>query len=177
MAITTCAFLGIYVDSIERAAATCEEAMERLGFDVSEIDDMNDYAKQELDEEWGGLDDITNRIISAYFRATEYMIHERVPSLGVNYYVNGYCSSFDVDELEQMTEDEIRADWEKALNSMTYSEIAKEIGWGFTDEDLQELMQLHKAGVCRQQIEDLLDDCNFHTESADWHDGNYEMEE
>lgn len=173
---TTCHFLGIYTDEIECASKMCEDAMERLGFDVSEIDDMNDYAKQELDEEWGGFDDITNRIISAYFRAAEYMIHERFPVIGVNYYVDGYCSSFDVDELEQMTEDEIRADWEAALNTMEYSEIAKEIEWGFTDEDLQELMRLHKSGICRQQIEDLLDDCNFHTESADWHDGIYEEE-
>lgn len=170
---TTCDFLGIHPDEIERASAMCETAMENLGFSSAEIDDMNDYAKQELDEEWGGIDDITNRIISAYFRAAEYMIHERFPSLGVDYYVNGYCSSFDVDEPEHMTEDEIRADWEKALNVMTYGDIAKEIEWGFTDEDLQELMRLHKAGICRQQIEDLLDDCNFHTESDDWHDGNY----
>lgn len=174
---TTCHFLGIYTDEIERASRMCEDAMERLGFSIDEIDDMNDYAKQELDEEWGGLDDITNRIIGAYFRAAEYMIHERFPSIDVNFYVNGACSDFDVEELQHMDEDAIRADWEKALNTMKYSEIAKEIEWGFTDEDLRELMRLHKAGVCRQQIEDLLDDCNFHTESADWNEGNYEMEE
>lgn len=173
MAITTCQFLGIYVEEIERAAQKCEDAMEKLGFSIDEIDDMNDYAKQELDEEWGGIDGITNRIIGAYFRAAEYMIHERFPSLGVDYYVNGYCSSFEVDELQHMDEEDIRADWEAALNTMEYGEIAKEIGWGFTDEDLQELIRLHKAGICRQQIEDLLTDCNFHTECADWHDGNY----
>lgn len=173
MAITTCQFLGIYEEDIERAAQQCEDAMEKLGFSIDEIDDMNDYAKQELDEEWGGFDDITDRIIGAYYRAAEYMIHERFPSLGVNYYVNGYCSSFDVDEPEHMTEDEIRADWEKALSVMTYGDIAEEIGWGFTDEDLQELMRLHKAGIARQQIEDLLTDCNFHTECDAWHDGKY----
>lgn len=173
MAATTCQFLGIYTDAIERAARQCEQAMSKLGFDVSEIDDMNDYAKQELDEEWGGVDSITNRIIGAYYRAAEYMIHEKYPALGVDYYVNCDDSSFIVDELAHMTEDEIRADWETALNTMTYGDIASEIGWGFTDEDLRELMRLHKAGCCRKQIEDLLTDCNFHTESCAWHEGNY----
>lgn len=177
MAQSTCNFLGIYVDDIERAAEACESAMERLGFSLDEIDDMNDYAKQDLDEEWGGLEDITNRIIDAYFRATEYMIRDRFPSLGIHSYVNGSCSSFDVDEPEEMAEDAIRSDWETALNTMPYSTIAKEIEWGFTDEDLRELMRLHEAGRCREQIEDLLSDCNFHTECADWHDGNYIIRE
>lgn len=175
--ITTCQFLGIYVDEIERASEQCEDAMEQLGFSISEIDDMNDYAKQELDEEWCGLDNITNRIIGAYYRATEYMIHERYPSLGVNYYVDGYSSSFEVDDPEEMTKDEISVDWDKALGSLAYGKIAKTIGWGFTREDLETLMELHKQDKHRQNIEDLLEDCNFHTECGNWHDGIYVIEE
>ena len=111
---TTCEFLGIYVDTIERAVKECEDAMERLGFDMSEIDDMNDYAKSDF-EEIGSLSDITNSIIDAYYSAAEYMIHKKYPNLTVEYYVDGYCSSFYVDEPEHMTEDEIREDWAKAL--------------------------------------------------------------
>lgn len=174
---TTCEFLGIYPEYIEIESEKCEDAMKKLGFSIDEIDDMNDYAKQELDEEWGGMDDITNRIIAAYYRATEYMIHQKYPTLGVNYYVDGYCSSFDVDEPEDMTAEEITEDWEKALNTLPYDEIAAKIEWGFSDEDLQELMELHRQNKHREKIEDLLDDCNFHYESGEWHDGNYVIRE
>lgn len=170
--ITTCAYLGIYPNTIENVVNDCEEIMARLGFDDNEIDDMNEYAKDEF-EDVGCLDDITNSIIRAYYGATEYMIHEKYPFLRVNYYVDCGCSSFDVDDLPRMAEDEIREDWEKALNSMSYSDIAKEIRWGFFDEDLRELMRLHQANVQREKIEDLLDDCNFHEESGNWSEGNY----
>lgn len=106
MSMDTCTFLGIYPEYIEKASKTCEDAMERLGFSVSEIDDMNDYAKQEIDENRGGMDGITNRIISAYYSVTACMIHEKFPNLRVDYDVDGYCSFFDVDEPEKMTEDE-----------------------------------------------------------------------
>lgn len=58
---TTCQFLGIHTEEIESAAKSCEAAMEKLGFTIDEIDDMNDYAKQEL-EEIGSWSDITNSI-------------------------------------------------------------------------------------------------------------------
>lgn len=74
-----------------------------------------------------------------------------------------------------LTEQEIRDDWEAALESeMDYSEIAHAIGWGFSRDDLNTLMQLHREDRFRGKIEDLLTDCNFHTECSDWHDGNYE---
>lgn len=174
--ITTCDYLGIHVDEIEKAAKTCEDAMEHLGFSIDEIDDMNEYAKDEF-EEVGSLSDITNSIIGAYFHATEYMVNKRFPRLGVRYYVNGWDSDFYVDEPEQLDADEIREDWEYALNSMSYGKIAKAIEWGFTDDDLIELMRLHKADICREEIEDLLTDCNFYTECSDWHDGNYIIRE
>ena len=174
--ITTCAFLGIYVDSIERASEQCEDAMEKLGFDIDEIDDMNDYAKEEL-QEYCDFSDITNSIIAAYYRATEYMIHQKYPTLAVNYYVDGYCSSFDVDEPEDLTEDEIRENWEHALETLPYGEISEKNEWGFTREDLETLMELHRQNKHREKIEDLLEDCNFHTECGEWHDGNYIIRE
>ena len=158
-----CTFLNIYPESIEAAAQQCEAALEKLGFSLSEIDDMYDFAKQDF-EEIGSLEDITNSIISCLYSNTETSINERFPFLKVRYYVDGYCSSFEVDDLpEPPTEDEIRADWEKALNTMNYGDISRTIEWGFTPEDLRELLRLHRANTHRQKIEDLLEDCNFHT--------------
>ena len=83
-----------------------------------------------------------------------------------------------VDDADDMNEDYIRENWEEALESpMDYADISRIIGWGFTHEDLQELMELHKAGKYREKIEDLLTDCNFHTECADWSEGNYILRE
>lgn len=79
-----------------------------------------------------------------------------------------------IDEVEDMGEDYVRENWEEMLESpVGYEYIARKIGWGFTHEDLETLMQLHKAGKYREKIEDLLTDCNFHTECADWGEGNY----
>lgn len=83
-----------------------------------------------------------------------------------------------IDDVEDIGEDYIRENWEKMLESpVGYEYIARKIGWGFTHEDLQELMRLHKAGKYREKIEDLLTDCNFHTECADWSEGNYVLRE
>ena len=170
----TCTFLGIYPEYIESASAMCESAMEKLGFSLDEIDDMYDFAKQDF-EEIGSLTDITNSVISCLFRSAEISIHEKYPSLRVDYYVDGYCSSFEVDDLpEPPTEDEIRADWQGALDNMNYGEISRTIEWGFTLEDLRELLRLYRACFQRRKIEDLLTDCNFHSFCGCLHDGDYD---
>lgn len=84
-----------------------------------------------------------------------------------------YEDNQDVD----LTEDEIRKNWEAALNALPYDEISHRIGWGFDDDDLTELMRLHKANVHREKIEDLLEDCNYHYECGEWHNGNYVVRE
>ena len=159
----TCTFLGIYPEYIESASEMCEAAMEKLGFSLDEIDDMYDFAKQEF-EEIGSLNDITNSVISCLFRNAEISIHEKFPSLRVTYYVEGCCSSFEVNDLpDPLPEDDIRADWHTALNTMTHHDIAKEIGWGFYPNDLRELLRLYRACFQRLKIEDLLTECNFHS--------------
>ena len=80
-------------------------------------------------------------------------------------------------DTSEMDEDWVRENWESALNSMPYGKIAETIEWGFTDGDLQELMRLHKAGIFREKIEDLLTDCNFHYECGEWSEGNYVIRE
>lgn len=174
--LTTCQWLGIYPDTIESAVKSVEDAMEKLGFSNDEIDDMNDYAKQDL-EEIGNWSDITNSIISCYFRAAEYMIRERFPKLRVDFYANGGYYSFDVDELPYISKEEIRADWENALDWLPYGKISEEIEWGFTKEDLSELARLHRENKHRKKIEDLLTDCNFHSVRSRFSDGDYDLTE
>lgn len=82
-----------------------------------------------------------------------------------------------VDDVDDLNEDYIRENWEEVLETVDYEDISKAIGWGFTHEDLQELMELHKVGKYREKIEDLLEDCNFHTECSAWHDGDYILKE
>ena len=73
-----------------------------------------------------------------------------------------------------MTEKEVRSNWDKALASVKRGEdLSQIIDWGFYDEDIEELARLHKAGKHKEKILDLLTDCNFHTEAADFEDGNY----
>ena len=47
------------------------------------------------------------------------------------------------------------------------------LDWSFSKRDLTELAKLHKANKCRKKIEDLLTDCNFHYESAKFHNKDY----
>lgn len=62
-----------------------------------------------------------------------------------------------------MTDTEIRLNWFNALKRKNEWDSST-IEWGFSDQDLLVLMNIHKAGFFRSEIEDLLEDCNFHTE-------------
>lgn len=64
-------------------------------------------------------------------------------------------------------------DWKKALAEKRFSEIAQYIQWGFTKDDMKMLAKLHESGYQREKIEDLLEDCNFHTERGLFIDGQY----
>ena len=46
--MTNLAFLRIYPDAIDSAIDTVEEAMKDLGFTVSELDDMNEAALDDV---------------------------------------------------------------------------------------------------------------------------------
>lgn len=66
-----------------------------------------------------------------------------------------------------MTKGEIiRQNWEKAFEDMKVEEISSAIEWAFSCQDLLVLCCLHEADIYRQEIEDLLEDCNFHTENS-----------
>lgn len=69
---------------------------------------------------------------------------------------------------------EIRNDWINALQKYEYGKLAGLIEWGFTFQDLYVLCCLHEANCFREKIEDLLEDCNFHTECGLLSEGKYE---
>ena len=74
-----------------------------------------------------------------------------------------------------MTEEEIREDWESALEQVENgTDLSSIIGWAFSDEDITELAKLHKANICREKIEDLLEDCNFHYECGKFANEEYD---
>lgn len=68
----------------------------------------------------------------------------------------------------------IRGNFGEALKSVKEgSDLAHDIGYGFSDEDLSELAQLHKAKKYRKKIEDLLTACNFHDACSDFKKKRY----
>ena len=72
---------------------------------------------------------------------------------------------------------EIRLNWNWALEYTgidNFNDISQAIEWGFTLQDLFVLCCLHEAGKHREKIEELLTDCNFHTECGLLHDGKYD---
>lgn len=68
----------------------------------------------------------------------------------------------------------IRLNWADALKSRDVHEISSAIGYGLSDEDLANLAALHKKRKSRKKIENLLDNLNFHTESALFSEGRYD---
>lgn len=59
---------------------------------------------------------------------------------------------------------EVRNDWPAALKSVKEGRLlSSKISWSFSNSDLNTLIELHRKNKFRKKIEDLLDDCNFHT--------------
>lgn len=70
---------------------------------------------------------------------------------------------------------EIRRDFAKALDQVEYGfKLSGDLDYGFSKRDIEKLAILHRdQPKYREKIEDLLEDCNFHTECGDFADGNY----
>lgn len=70
---------------------------------------------------------------------------------------------------------EIRRDFAKALDQVEYGfNLSGDLDYGFSKRDIEKLAILHRdQPKYREKIEDLLEDCNFHTECGDFADGNY----
>jgi hypothetical protein len=68
----------------------------------------------------------------------------------------------------------VRRDFLSALKSVKDgSDLSSILNYRFSDDDLKHLAKLHKANKCRKKIEDLLTDCNFHSECSDFYRKNY----
>lgn len=78
---------------------------------------------------------------------------------------------FDFDKARRKAE--IRHNLADVLSKYEGDEIAKKLEFTLWTSDLCELAKLHKADKCRKKIEDLLTDCNFHYESAKFHNKDY----
>ena len=62
---------------------------------------------------------------------------------------------------------EIRSDFASALRKVRDGAIlAGKLGWAFSDQDLRQLVELHRKNRFRKKIEDMLTDANFHTEAT-----------
>ncbi len=58
----------------------------------------------------------------------------------------------------------IRHDWPAAFRKVRNGrDLSMAIGWGFYKDDLRTFIKLHKANKFRKKIEDVLEDCNYHT--------------
>lgn len=71
---------------------------------------------------------------------------------------------------------QITDNWEKSLRTYSLSEISNKLKYCFSTEELKELATLHKETtkkVVKKRIEDLLTNCNFHSESGILANGNY----
>ena len=65
-------------------------------------------------------------------------------------------------------------EWYDELEAVEFgSDLSAKINYGFTNSDLLILLIMHEAGNFREKIEDLLTDCNFHTESKLLHKKDY----
>lgn len=64
---------------------------------------------------------------------------------------------------------EISDNWEKSLRTYSTSDLSHKLKYGFTKEEIKELATLHKETtkkIVKKRIEDLLTNCNFHSESG-----------
>ena len=69
----------------------------------------------------------------------------------------------------------VRRDFLTALKSVREgSDLSGILHFGFSKKDIRELAKIHKSGKCRTKIESLLTDCNYHTESGDFHARRYD---
>ena len=68
----------------------------------------------------------------------------------------------------------IRRNFAEALEKAKRgSDLSFTLRWSFTDDDLTNLARLHKSRKYRKKIEDLLTDCNFHSECSAMANGDY----
>ena len=76
-----------------------------------------------------------------------------------------------------MEEEYIRENFEKVFSLCeTGREISGILSWSFSDKDIENLAKIHRDNPSlRPKVEELLEDCNFHTENRDFGNGEYDL--
>lgn len=88
-------------------------------------------------------------------------------------YADEIMKILDFDKIRR--EVEVRRDYGTALRQVKHGwELSGVIRNGFSKQDLCNLAKLHKSNKYRRKIEELLTDCNFHTECGNFAKRNYE---
>lgn len=100
--MTTLEFLGIYEDTIEKAANVAENAVAfYCNNDVDFLDEFHSAVKESIfDLEEKNVSDFTNHIIASYYTEAEAIINEMHPELDIMPDVDGWMSSFSVNKKE-----------------------------------------------------------------------------
>jgi len=91
---TVLGFLGIHNDDIERSAELVEDVFAELEIDINGIDDMYGEFEENIKTSFS-WDYPTDSIIECLFDTASSYI-ERNTGRKVEYYVNGYCSEFEL---------------------------------------------------------------------------------
>lgn len=102
--------------------------------------------------------------------------------LGEKSYIwtNADSDEFHKQAVVKVKEANIRKDWKAALDEYTppknIVKLSKEIQWALSDTDIKSLAALHKKGgkIIKEKIENLLTNCNYHSECDDFVSGNYD---
>lgn len=100
--ITTCQFIGIYPEAIENMEDEITNELEKLDIEF-------EYEQDEIYDELkliGNWESITNSIISVLCYIGENLVYSQYPNAKVETYINGYDSSFSINNIEELLEDE-----------------------------------------------------------------------
>lgn len=100
--ITTCQFLRIYTEAIENIEDEIIKELQKVDVD---FEYTQDEVLESL-EEIGNWKNITNSIITALCCIAESLVLEKYPEARVDWFVNSYDSSFSINNIEELLEDE-----------------------------------------------------------------------
>ena len=127
---------------------------------------------------WKMIMDIEADISYLLKKYSPRYIEDLIPGLGDLQKKNGLHPIFIfgyVDFNDCINDAIVRSDWYEALKNVKKgTDLSSKISYVLSDEDLSELAKLHKKNKFRKKIEDLLEDINFHQESGDFANKNYD---
>ncbi len=126
-------------------------------------DDDFSESKERLEKiKWMGvLNEWVKSDVAFVLRSTNLSALEDIKSMITEYGVD--CGGDWLNDL--IREAEIRLDFASALRSVKDgSDLSGKLRYCFGEDDLMELMKLHKSNRFRKKIEDLLGNCNYHSE-------------